>query len=389
MILGLYGVDPQDDLALIADSGIDVIHQYYQTQPLSNAIAYLDAAQAAGLRVVQNMPVARLTEGDAFWIGWVTTLSAHPALHWWYMPEEPTIEIHEPLVNLYQLIKTHDPNAHPAVLYGISIDDATAWCDTNDVIMSGAYPSFHNYPRAGQWIMMEAMRQGCSGKPIIGVLEFFDPHDYGVDADPPTAREMRFDAYSIIIAGITDLMWYTFNRGWSISALRESVLQIVQEIRQLESVIESSEAAYPIFDAITSGPETESVWSRSYATLQTLRRTYNQKHYLLACNLSVESITAQFSGVPLWMTEIQVLFEDRTIAAFGGVFSDSLTGYDVHIYQWGTEMPIITDLQTVEANLRQKAIELIAQADAITQVIIDLQVLDDQLDAAAGAIETE
>jgi len=46
-----------------------------------------------------------------------------------------------------------------------------------------------------------------------------------------------------------------------------------------------------------------------------------------------------------------------------------------------------TDLQAIENELRQKVLDLTAQADAVAQVIIDLQALDDQLDAAADIIE--
>ena len=52
-------------------------------------------------------------------------------------------------------------------------------------------------------------------------------------------------------------------------------------------------------------------------------------------------------------------------------------------------MSVITDLETVEAELRQYSLDLTAQADAIAQVIVDLRVLDDELDSAADVIEAD
>ena len=52
-------------------------------------------------------------------------------------------------------------------------------------------------------------------------------------------------------------------------------------------------------------------------------------------------------------------------------------------------MSVITDLQAVEAALRQQALGLAAQADSIAQAILNLQVIDDQLDAIADVVEVD
>lgn len=55
----------------------------------------------------------------------------------------------------------------------------------------------------------------------------------------------------------------------------------------------------------------------------------------------------------------------------------------------GGLMSVITDLQAVEAALRAEAAAVTAQADAIAQTIVDLQAVDDTLDAAADVIEAD
>lgn len=72
-----------------------------------------------------------------------------------------------------------------------------------------------------------------------------------------------------------------------------------------------------------------------------------------------------------------------------------LSGYsNVELFLNGetTEVPpmsVVTDLEAVEAALRQEALDLTVQADAIAQAIIDLRAADDALDAAADVIEAD
>ena len=52
-------------------------------------------------------------------------------------------------------------------------------------------------------------------------------------------------------------------------------------------------------------------------------------------------------------------------------------------------MTIINDLEVIEAALRQEALNIIAQADAVAQAIARLHTLDDVLDTAATEIEPD
>jgi hypothetical protein len=50
-------------------------------------------------------------------------------------------------------------------------------------------------------------------------------------------------------------------------------------------------------------------------------------------------------------------------------------------------MSVITELQAVETALRQEAADVLLQADAVAQAIINLRAADAALDAAADVIE--
>ena len=52
-------------------------------------------------------------------------------------------------------------------------------------------------------------------------------------------------------------------------------------------------------------------------------------------------------------------------------------------------MSILTDLEAIEAALRQQILDITAQADAIAKSIVDLRAIDDVIDAAAAAIDTD
>ena len=63
-------------------------------------------------------------------------------------------------------------------------------------------------------------------------------------------------------------------------------------------------------------------------------------------------------------------------------------GFDAGFGDGGT-MTIINDLEVIEAALRQEALNIIAQADAVAQAIARLHTLDDVLDTAAAEIEPD
>jgi hypothetical protein len=141
--LGLFDVLP-DDFGYVKAGGFNMVHLYHSAQTLDDAKAYLEAAQAAGLRVRQNMPRQYLYASDEFWIGWVTTLSAYDALAWWYLPEEPTD--HAALARLYRIIHQYDPRHRPAVTYFGTLDHLEDWCDVVDIVMIGSYIEYYRAP---------------------------------------------------------------------------------------------------------------------------------------------------------------------------------------------------------------------------------------------------
>ena len=55
----------------------------------------------------------------------------------------------------------------------------------------------------------------------------------------------------------------------------------------------------------------------------------------------------------------------------------------------GGPVSVVTDLEAVETALRQEALDLTVQADAVAKAVVDLKAIDDVLDAAADVIEAD
>ncbi len=97
--------------------------------------------------------------------------------------------------------------------------------------------------------------------------------------------------------------------------------------------------------------------------------------------------------VSLWLPDIYDSIRDdpRYAVRFAnlGTWDDQLGTNILGQITIGGLMPVITDLQAVEIALRAQAAAVIAQADAVAQSILDLQAVDDVLDAAADVIEKD
>ena len=141
--VGLYAVE-SSSFSDVQAAGFDRVHQYDSKQDESDAIAYLQAAEAAGLGVVQNMPSDFLAYSEAFWAGRIDALSPYAALDVWYLPEEPTNL--SAIEQLHDWVRLRDPGNRPAGTYFANLLDLNQWCDVVDVFLVGSYPDVSSNP---------------------------------------------------------------------------------------------------------------------------------------------------------------------------------------------------------------------------------------------------
>jgi len=333
MPLGLYTV-LADDFPEVKAGGFNMVQVYHDTQSLDEARAYLEAAEAEGLKVLQNMPRHYIHADDSFWIQWVSTLSTYDALAWWYLPEEPTLRgvSHADIARLYNIIHQYDPKHRPAATYFGIEGPLNDWCDVVDIIMAGCYPEYESEPRACMKLWIDTARQDCPSRTVIGVPPFFDTSDFGRSGGHPTPREARFDAYTALIGGAKGLNWFSYQNGARLTELWDGLQEIVGELHELSAVILSSPGPQTATVSIISGPtQSPDVEGYVYDSIQLLQKEVHGT-YLFASNLATDTVVAEFSGLSADVVAVDVLYEGRRIPVSGGSFRDSFAETDVHIY---------------------------------------------------------
>ena len=123
-------------------------------------------------------------------------------------------------------------------------------------------------------------------------------------------------AYWAIVNGVTGLVYWGWSSFYQDLAGLDAVKQVFSELKSLQG---------PIFGQSTS------VTAPSGITA--MARGYNGQTYIFAVNPNSTSVTGSFivSGLTQG-TEIQVLFENRTITSSEGSFTDTFNGVARHVY---------------------------------------------------------
>jgi hypothetical protein len=338
---GLYTV-PYENIPEIQPAGFNMVQVYHDTQTLDEAIAYLEAAQANGLWVMQNMPRDFIDAGDEFWIEWVTRLSQYDALKWWYLPEEPTLRgvDHATLRRLYDIIHQYDPQNRPVAMYFGIIGPLDQWCDIADLIIVGCYPEYSQAPRACMKTWIDAAHLGCPSTPLVGAASLFDSRTFGLPGSYPSPFQARFDAYTALIDGAQGLFWFSYADGVQIPELWKGIHSLVAELNSLAPVLQQGSAGLEIQARVLDGPEQSlPVNGITYNSIQFMHKGNHSQAHLFASNLSEKPVRAEFSGLPAGLTSVTVLFEDRTLPVSQGAFSDDFAGNDVHVYRLWDETP--------------------------------------------------
>lgn len=330
--LALYDV-PAEDMQAARAAGFQMVHIYDSGQSLNDAILYLEAAQAAGLHVMQNMSSAHLHDGDDFWIEWVSTLAAYDNLAWWYLPEEARLPDHDAMRRLYEIVHKYDPKGRPAVAY-FGTTELAPWCDVSDIMLLPAYPEYHRAPRAVARAWLDIAQEACPGKTVVSVQTLFDTNFDGT-GDRPTAVEARSDAYTAMIAGSQGLAWYSYSRGKDLRDLWRAVRGIAREMETLTPVITSPPVPQTIQVRVLSGPtRSPDFEGHTYDSIQFQQRVHAGMTYVVAVNLAEEPVTVEFQDLPEGASEVGVDFEERTLPITNGVFIDEFSPAEVHVYRF-------------------------------------------------------
>jgi hypothetical protein len=213
--------------------------------PRADRGAYLDAAQAAGVRVMLEIPRVLVRTRDTTAIDvFVQRYRDHPALFAWYLADEPSInETLGPLgpsqaSRLYRVIKEADPT-HPVAVAFSAGEDVRRYLGALDVVMYDDYPAkaeYTEFQRFEDWTgrLLVRGRIAVREDDFFPILQAFG----GPPGAPffgrrlPTPDEQRYMVFTALQTGATGLMFWTRYRAdekW----VRDVLVPIVDELRPL------------------------------------------------------------------------------------------------------------------------------------------------------------
>ena len=219
--------DRNDDFTGIQQAGFNITHSYdfeHEGATVEKARAYLDAAQAAGVKVFMGIPRERFFARDWNAIQqWVAALMDHPALLVWYLmdePEFPKWRLNPAMLRqLKDTVKAVDP-FHPTAVVYYRPDQGDFWAepDPEDIAWHDPYPvgTERDLTMVGEDAAAQRKSIGDK-KPMWTVVQ---GHDLNYWKDPkatiqtkgmptrPTRDETRFIVFHALTASTDGFIWY-------------------------------------------------------------------------------------------------------------------------------------------------------------------------------------
>ncbi len=231
--LGMYHVG-QGDLPAVAALGINTVQGWGGN--VARAGAFLDAAQASGLKVLLEMGNLVGTTVDETAIrAHVQALAGHPALLAWYVRDEPGPELHDNVRRAAALFRELDPR-HPTYMVSCRPSEFAEQASLADIFAVDPYP-LPGGPVAmvAQWADL-AWAATREERPVWIIPQAHDQSSYQKQppergAGRPTANQQRCMTWLALAHGARGLVWYTWDDGPAMGVKYHPSQQ--QELRDL------------------------------------------------------------------------------------------------------------------------------------------------------------
>jgi hypothetical protein len=380
--LGWYSDGDPAKLDRLEGTPFNSVLDYGMTgRPVEETRAYLDAAEARGIKVIFCLndvyPSAthreRLGEwegNDAILRGVVSTFRDHPALVAWYNNDELPVEKVPEIEGYYREIASLD-RAHPQLLVHYRAGSWRAFLEAADIIGLDNYP----IPRSPAAALGDALRAArgeiADRKPVWAVIQSFawyqhrEPAQHVVPGDrdtprarlptpeewdagrPPTREELRAMTYLALVEGARGILyWCLYNLDY-LPDRAERWADAVGVAREVET----------LFPALLA-PEGETVETvaASDSAIRAIRRRDEGEGrvYVIAVNASPLPLRVSLDIVPLAaeppsgaagdasakadaleVRTAEVLFEGRSVPVREGKITDFFPPLGRHVYALG------------------------------------------------------
>ena len=352
--IGWYASVDETQLAEIADSPFNCLLAYgTDLVPREQMRRFLDRMQAAGLRLVYCLNDVYPTATDLANKGWegirgndaiaaavVATYRDHPAVLAWYLNDEIPHALAPQLEDYYHRIRSADP-AHPCFIVLCNRSEFSYFPQTTDILGVDPYPIPQDPITRVAGFVTGARKAVWDNKPVWLVPQAFAWYQYNsknpdrghppTDEDlrtgrAPTREEERCMTYLGLIHGAKGLIYYCYYDLRVLPQYREMwgwMKAIAAEVKTLTPALMSTEPAGK-WSLITKESPVQASLFRQGNTL-----------YLLAVNPSKAACRVEFDLQRRTGTKVDVLFENRQLAAGQGRFADDFLPLAVHVYASG------------------------------------------------------
>jgi hypothetical protein len=350
--LGWYGAVDETHLAEIARGPFNCLLAYgTDGVPRERMRRFLDAVQSADLKLVYCLndlyPTATYLEAQ----GWegikgnaaiatavVRAYRDHPSILAWYLNDELPHRLAPELEDYYHQVRTEDPS-HPCFIVLCNRSELPYFPQTTDILGVDTYPVPKDpVARVGSFVA-SAYRANCGTQPVWLVPQAFAWYQYNSknpdrghtpteeelrSGRAPTREEERCMTYLGLIQGAKGLLYYCYYDLRVLPQYREMwawMKAIAAEVKTLAPALLSIEPASP--------------WRLlpEHTAVQARLLRHQGDLYLLAVNPERTPSAARFELPRQAGSEVEVMFEDRSLSANRGRFDDQFAPLAVHVYR--------------------------------------------------------
>jgi hypothetical protein len=282
----------------------------------------------------------------------VASFRGHPGMGVWKGVDEPEWGKHAipPMIRAREIIRELDPN-HPlaathaprGTVESLRRYNAAADITGADIYPVGYPPGTHslktnkNISMVGDYT--RTMMEVADGKmPVWMILQVAWSGVIKPEKTLrfPTFAEERFMVYQAIINGARGLMFFGghLEKGWS-APDHAGKWNWTFWNRVLRPVIEEIGTKSPLYPALVAPDSKLPIKASVTSEIEFCIRESGGDLFLLACKREGATVNVEFSGLPDWAGEGEVMFEaSRKVAAKNGKFKDWFGPFEVHVYRF-------------------------------------------------------
>ncbi|MEK7674959.1 MAG: hypothetical protein AAB676_03875 [Verrucomicrobiota bacterium] len=340
--LGIYSVPTTNDLQIVREAGFNLVTG-------SANKAYLDAAQALGLKVLASPNTSAGSDFDAEAVRRaVLAFDPHPALWAWYLVDEPDLHNIPPetVQSAHRFLKTL-PARKPTALVICQGSQALHYANITDITMIDRYPiSWLPLANFSQHVRLARLALGKK-KPLIAVIQSFDWSYYPEllpnekNLRPPTFAELRSMTYAALTQGANGIFYYCFaDSRWNILDHPQSwdaLLSVVHEVNDRRLLFQAEHIWWPHEHEYGDPTVRFNAALEASISMVLLRvRKGDQSipvgDYILTVNTTDQTHRYHFRLPSLLTGTLPVLGENRSVEIEDNWMADRFEPFAVHVY---------------------------------------------------------